>query len=120
MAEREYKRSEEVRAKIGRGVSDARKRFTPIHAEHYRSKIKTGMLINRLHQVGSGKVEASPGSIQACIALLRKVLPDLQSTEIKGTGATTTIIVTGVVRAEDLEQSNTSPLLPEMKDVTPK
>ena len=118
MPEREFKRSEEVRAKIGQGVARAHRNRMPVHADRYRAMIQTGRIIKRLQEVGCGTVEASPTSIQACIALLRKTLPDLQSTEIKSTGATTTLIITGVVRAEDLERS--SPSLPEIKDVTPK
>ena len=102
-----YKRTAEVRAKIGKGVSASYRGRPPVHAEHYRSKIQTGMLINRLHQVGTGKVEASAVSVQACIALLRKVLPDLATVEhTSKDGATTLTIITGVVRAEDLEASN--------------
>ena len=99
----EYKRSAEVRAKIGKGVQAAYGRRAPINAEYYRARIRTGMLISRLEDVGSGKVEASATSVQACIALLRKVLPDLATVEHTSEhGVTLRTIITGVVRAEDL------------------
>lgn len=113
-----YSHSEEVKAKISQSMVSARRARPPINAEYHRSKIKLGTIINCLGEHVEGKRDMSATQIQAALGLLRKTLPDLASVEMKSTGATTTIIVTGVVRAEDLERS--SPSLPEMKDVTPK
>jgi hypothetical protein len=71
-------------------------------SHQHRDKIKTGNLINRLQKVGLGEVEGSQVSVNAAIALLRKVLPDLQATQHSGDTAnpvTLRIIVTGVKRA---------------------
>jgi hypothetical protein len=111
-----WKHSQEARAKISQSIIEARRGRAPATAEHHRAKIKTSLLINRLHDVGIGKVEASPTSVQACIALLKKVLPDLASVEMKATGATTTVIITGVVRHDDLVSS---PSLPKPIDHIP-
>lgn len=105
-----YKQSEEVKAKISASVTRANLARPPVNAEYHRSKIKTGKLISRLHAVGVGEVEASPTSVQACIALLRKTLPDLASVEHKHDALVTLrTIITGVVRHEDLVASPTIP-----------
>ena len=99
-----YKVTDEQKERIGQGVSLARRSRPPIHAESYRAKIKTPLLISRLHSIGMGEVEASAVSVQACIALLRKVLPDLATVEHTSEhGVTLRTIITGVIRAEDLE-----------------
>lgn len=98
-----YKQSEEVKAKISASVSSAHRNRLPIHTERLRERINSPRLIKRLFQVGVGEVEASAVSIQACIALLRKTLPDLASVEHKHDAMVTLrTIITGVVRAEDL------------------
>lgn len=49
---------------------------------HWRAKIKTTMLLNRLNDFAAGRIEMSRGQVQAATVLLRKVLPDLSSTDI--------------------------------------
>lgn len=49
---------------------------------HYRAKIRTGMLLNRLNDFAAGRIEMSRGQVQAATVLLRKVLPDLSSTDL--------------------------------------
>jgi hypothetical protein len=69
---------------------------------HHRGKIQIALLINRLHDIGLGKVEGSQVSVNAAIALLRKALPDLQAHQIGGDAEnpiTVRTIVTGVRRA---------------------
>lgn len=56
------------------------------HSEETRAKIKASALINRLHQVAMGEVDAVPAQVNAAKALLSKVLPDLKSTELTGQG----------------------------------
>lgn len=59
-------------------------RIQPSLAAEWRAKIKTSMLINRLSDFASGRhgVEMSRSQVTAAIALLRKTLPDLSSTDI--------------------------------------
>jgi len=52
--------------------------------ERVRASIKTGMLVTLLEDFASGKKECEPHQITAAVALLRKVLPDLQATMISG------------------------------------
>jgi hypothetical protein len=69
-------------------------------SEH-RHKIKIGNLINRLQKVALGEVDGSQVSVNAAIALLRKVLPDLQATQHSGDAehpVTLRTIITGVKR----------------------
>jgi len=46
--------------------------------------IKTGVLIGLLHRIASGEKQVEPHQVTAAIALLRKVLPDLQATAVSG------------------------------------
>jgi hypothetical protein len=50
----------------------------------HRSKIQIPLLINRLHEIGLGKVEGTQVSVNAALGLLRKALPDLQASQISG------------------------------------
>lgn len=52
--------------------------------EKWREKIRTSMLINRLHNHVVGKLEMSQTQIRACEILLKKVAPDLSATELSG------------------------------------
>lgn len=54
------------------------------HTERTRDKIKATSLVNRLHKVAMGEVDADPTQVNAAKALLNKVLPDLKSTELSG------------------------------------
>ena len=104
------KLSEEVKARISNSMKEAHRNRLPVHAEHLRARIDSRSLINRLLAVGTGKVEASPVSVTACIALLRKTLPDLASVEHKHDAMVTLrTIITGVVRHEDLVSSPSIP-----------
>lgn len=51
--------------------------------ERARQLIKTSMLVARLQRIANGE-PAEPYQVTAAIALLRKVLPDLQATMISG------------------------------------
>lgn len=75
--------------------------FTMSH-EH-RTKIANSKILNRLIACAEGEVEMSSTQAQVAIALMRKVLPDLATTEITGEegGPIQIQIVTGVPRAED-------------------
>jgi hypothetical protein len=53
-------------------------------SHEHRSKIASAQIINRLQEIALGKVDGSQVSVNAAIALLRKVLPDLQATQHSG------------------------------------
>lgn len=52
-----------------------------VHDQNTRDKIQAAALINRLHSVAMGEVEATAQQVNAAKTLLNKVLPDLQSIE---------------------------------------
>ena len=58
-------------------------RFGTEYQAKLRAKIKTGMILGALADHVEGKKEMSSTQIQAAVALLRKAMPDLASTEIK-------------------------------------
>jgi hypothetical protein len=45
--------------------------------EHWRERIRTSMLINRLQDHSTGKIEMTPTQIKATEILLKKTAPDL-------------------------------------------
>lgn len=49
-----------------------------------RQKIQTSQVCNRLINFVKGEISLKPAQVTAALGLLRKVLPDLASTEIKG------------------------------------
>jgi hypothetical protein len=68
----------------------------------HRGRIKIPLLINRLYEIGLGRVEGTQVSVNAAIALLRKVLSGLQASQISGDAdnpVTVRTIITGVRRA---------------------
>jgi len=48
-----------------------------------RAAIQTTQLINRLHKVAMGEVEASQTQVRAALGLLSKTLPDLSATQVE-------------------------------------
>jgi len=56
------------------------------HPDIVRQRIQTSQLINRLNNHVHGKCEMSQTQIRAAEILLKKALPDLQSTELTGPG----------------------------------
>ena len=59
-------------------------RLSPKHDAKTREKIQTSQLINRLTKFVNGEVKMESAQVTAALGLLRKVLPDLASTEMKG------------------------------------
>lgn len=55
------------------------------HDANTRNKIQASALINRLHEIAMGTVEASAQQVNAAKSLLNKVLPDLSSIEMQAT-----------------------------------
>lgn len=70
-----------VISKASKGIAAGPKLRRPLAAE-VRGKIQAQMLINRLEQHASGKLDMSPTQVRAVEVLLKKVLPDLQSAEL--------------------------------------
>jgi hypothetical protein len=50
-----------------------------------RDRIRAGKIVERLQDHVEGKTEMTPSQIRAAEILLKKVVPDLSSTEFKGT-----------------------------------
>jgi len=55
-----------------------------VMSEAHRVKIQNSNILNALIEHVEGKRDMSATQVSAGVALLRKVLPDLQSTEITG------------------------------------
>jgi hypothetical protein len=63
------------------------RKFRPgeaFHPEAVRAKIKATQLVNRLYDCAMGQIELTMQQIRAIEILLRKCIPDLTSTEVKG------------------------------------
>jgi len=59
-------------------------RLNPAHDERTRAKIQTSQIINRLIKLVNGEIEMNTQQVRAAEILLKKTLPDLQSTELTG------------------------------------
>jgi predicted glutamine amidotransferase len=60
------------------------KRINAEHDAKTRSKIQTSQLVNRLMKHANGEVKMEQTQVRAAEILLRKTLPDLTATEMKG------------------------------------
>lgn len=49
-----------------------------------RERIRTGVVLNRLQKHALGKLEMTTTQVRAAEILLRKTVPDLSSTELRG------------------------------------
>ena len=69
------------------GVKGMRKlpRFSVEYQDRLRGKIQAGMLLKKLRDHVLGRTEMSQTQVTAALGLLRKVLPELQNTEVTGT-----------------------------------
>jgi hypothetical protein len=67
---------------------------TAASAERARQHIEALRLVRLLHRVADGKKVVEPHQVTAAVALLRKVMPDLQATLIGGDPALPITIVT--------------------------
>jgi hypothetical protein len=67
-------------------------------SDRHREKIRTGVIIERLHRITEGKIMADPQDlsvqVRAALGLLAKTLPDLQRTEHTGDGGGPLTIIT--------------------------
>lgn len=59
--------------------------FGSMHSELVRDRIRTAMLLNRLTNFVTGRIEMSPHQVTAALGLLKKTVPDLQAIEHSGT-----------------------------------
>ena len=75
------------------------------HQEETRARIQTSQLINRLqnHALGTEVYELKQSQLRAIEILLKKSLPDLQSTEITGDSDSPMQlkIITGIPKKSD-------------------
>jgi hypothetical protein len=72
-------------------------------AEH-RTKIANSQILKRLIQAAEGEIEMTPVQAQVGLGLLKKVMPDLSSSEISGPDGgpiPTKMIVESVIVATD-------------------
>lgn len=69
-------------SKTSRGIPAGPKLRAPKAAE-VRSKIQASVLITRLEKHAAGQIDMSPTQVRAAEVLLRKILPDLQSAELR-------------------------------------
>lgn len=60
-------------------------RLNPRHQDLVRAKIQASVIINRLQDCVTGKVELTAIQVQAARILLDKSVPSLSSTELTGT-----------------------------------
>ena len=60
------------------------KRINAEHDAQTRAKISTSQLVNRLMKHAKGEVKMEQTQVRAAEILLRKTLPDLTATELKG------------------------------------
>jgi hypothetical protein len=70
-------------------------------AERARMHIKALSLVRLLHKVADGKKQVEPHQVTAAVALLRKVMPDLQATLIGGDPARPITIITRMLSDSD-------------------
>ena len=65
-----------------------RKREPMLMSDEHRNRIGKSNILARLMKFSMGEIEMSPHQVTAALGLLRKVLPDLASQELKVTDAT--------------------------------
>ena len=68
-------------------------RLNPRHQTMVRDKIRASQLVNRLQDYVDGKIKLDPAQVQAAAVLLRKCIPDLSASEIKGEVAVGSITI---------------------------
>lgn len=54
-----------------------------VMTEEWREKIKVSQIMNRLVEHVNGRIQLSPTQVRCAEILLKKVVPDLSSTELK-------------------------------------
>lgn len=100
-------------------------RLRPHHQEDVRNKIKASQIVNFLTEtIVNGEFqgkEVNPVRVTAALGLLRKILPDLQSTELEANVTTFTDTLKRIAEARnggDLAQAIpiVAPLSPETDD----
>ena len=57
-------------------------RKTKFLTDEHRQKIKVSMIINRLNSFVEGEVKMEGPQVTAALGLLKKVLPDMQATQL--------------------------------------
>jgi hypothetical protein len=59
-------------------------RINPELTERWREKIRLSQIINRLDQCAVGEIDMTPSQLKAADMLLKKLVPDLNRTEVSG------------------------------------
>jgi len=59
-------------------------RVNPELTERWREKIRLSQIINRLDQCAVGEIDMTPSQLKAADMLLKKLVPDLNRTELTG------------------------------------
>ena len=55
-----------------------------IMSDEHRTKIANSQILNRLIAAANGEIEITPVQAQVGLGLVKKILPDLQATQISG------------------------------------
>ena len=76
-------------------------RLNPSHDARTREKIQTSQLINRLMAHANGECEMAATQVRAAEILLKKILPDLATTELRGSTEAPVRVVVGWERNDD-------------------
>lgn len=63
------------------------------HEQATREKIRTGVIIDRLHKCVTGQIEMTAVQVNAARVLLNKTLPDLQAVELDAINAQQSVMV---------------------------
>ena len=79
------------------------------HDENTREKIRVSQIINRLQNHIDGKVELTTSQVSAANTLLRKVLPDLASTDLTVKGQLEQSIISMVADLDQVKDTVPTP-----------
>jgi hypothetical protein len=86
-----------------------------IMSQEHRDKIKNSNILYRLIKCGEGELEISQISAQVGLALINKVLPNLQATDLT---AQVDTHITGARWLTEAEVLQSSPIAPEVSSDT--
>ena len=76
--------------------------------DEHRTKISNSKILNRLVDHVEGKIEMSATQVTAGVALLRKIMPDLQAVEMSGETAVVHTVVSTLPTAEEWEAEHST------------
>jgi hypothetical protein len=79
-----------------KGMHHGRLNLGEVSIEKIRAKIKTSLILDRIHKHVLGEIEMSPTQMQGAQTLLRKVIPDLSAVEHSGSVDTYTTLLQSI------------------------